>query len=184
MAKPQELLTVPITLALKPEVLERIQSESRSGDVTKTLAVWAGHFITQYADGGIMLERRHLDHLKELNEGAAITEAPQVVKMVEAFLNREEGQFTVKVQVDPALQPALEQHAREMGWTVQDILTETVNQVMQNSWVFEFPAEDSILPLGRQDHDYFSALTGKGSFTARELRETIEARLKPAEATA
>jgi len=170
-----EPISVPALLTLKAETYQKLAAESKSDPAT-TIRTWAEWFLEQYATGGLMLQPRHMEALQKANGDAPFTEAAQIVRLVEKALGFHDGAFVIRFEIDPSLHVPLEGHAKEMGLTVKEVLTEVANCVLQNGWAFELYPEGGNIPMDATDRREFVRLLGKQTFNSKDVLAMLRKR--------
>lgn len=176
MPKKQESANSPVLLTIPPisvsrETYEFIEKNA-NGNMPEALMKWLAYYLDRQARGGIMLEPEDVQYLTGLRDGKPFRSSREVVRAVESGLNREEGQFTFKGNVDPALHAPLKDQAEAMGCTTRDILENVVNQSLTNSWAYSLVPERQ-LNFTERDFEIISKFIGKGSFFGADLARAI-----------
>ena len=134
--------------------------------------------VSSYAQGGIMIQPSKVAYLTETT-GLPFATQNDVVEMVENAVMRGSaaGDLRVIVDVDPAFAPALEDLAYAQGRTVNEIVKETVDVCLTNSWIAAVMPSGGIIPLLAEQRSALERVMGK-NITSESLVEwvTSEAR--------
>jgi hypothetical protein len=164
------LLTIP-PIQVSQETYNFLEKNAK-GNLSEALVKWGGYFFDRQARGGMMLEPEDAQYLAGLRDGKPFRSSREIVKAVESGLNREEGQYTQTIPVDPALFEPLKEQAQVMGCSVQDILTNLINQAMTNGWAYNFSPERQ-LNFTERDYDVMAKFMGKPFFFGADLVKKI-----------
>jgi hypothetical protein len=164
-------VTINLNLSLTPEVYEYLETNS-GGDVQKSLASWVAYYLTQQSQGGMMLTAVDHAYLAKLRDGKRFAKSVEVVKMIESALKRVDSQYTQHVPIDPAWIGPLQETAEMMGVTVEQLLTDLVNTVVENGWAYEWrPAHQ--IRFTEADFAKLQQFMGKVTFFGSDLIQKL-----------
>lgn len=164
-------VTVNLTLALSKPVYNYVDAFANGGNPSEAIAKWVMYFLTQQANGGLMLEGGDHVAVAEL-AGKRFRSSADLRKAIERGLNRTEGQYEFTVPFDPAFIQPLEEAATSMGWTPQDVITGIVNLVYRNSWAYAWTPEYSVA-MTEDDYAVVSRFLGKKLWFGRDLADKV-----------
>lgn len=166
-------ITVNLTVPIKEDAFAFWQkaAEERGKTVDQMLASAIRYWTDHQARGGIFLEAEDAQYLTRIN-GSPFPSGKAIVRMIEQNLGREEGQYTQKVQIDPALIIPLEERAGQMGWTATELLTDVINLCLVNGWAYDLEPEFTIRLTQEQYRDLGQAL-GKAQFFGADVVEKL-----------
>jgi len=167
MTRKQTDTKAPETLVYSPEI--RLKPEHAAdivnrvaGDLTETQKVGlvATQYLTDIAEGGLLLTNEELHRIAE-STGVEATCGEDLLTVIAEGSGREEGKLKVPIIIDPAYESAYEEVAQSQGRTIQEILQETVDVVMDREWVYE------LIPSNRPEQVLMSPAV------KRELEEIL-----------
>lgn len=164
-------VTVNLTLALSKPVYSYVEASTGGGNPSEAIAKWVMYFLTQQANGGLMLDGSDHVAVAEL-AGSRFRSSGELRKAIERGLRRTDGQYEFTVPFDPAFIQPLEEAALSMGWTPQDVITGIVNLVYRNSWAYAWTPEYSVA-MTEADYEVVAAFVGKKLFFGRDLADKI-----------
>lgn len=142
-------------------------------DPVTAMNEWCLAFLKEIANGGILLGSKDIETM-ERSAGADVSCAKDVVNIVLSAKGKEDGQLTVRVQIDPAWQLAVEENAESQGWTVEEMLTNLVNWCLGNGMGYALtPSQGACIPLDENDYKSLSEFCGKKDFTSKDLLASI-----------
>ena len=126
-------------------------SEADYNNILKTKSDFGkivNFLVSNYAQGGIMVQPSKISYLTELT-GLPIVSQVDIVDVVENSVRRGSaaGDLRVVMDVDPAFAPALEDLAQAQGRTVNEIVKECLEIVLQNSWLYSIELTGGSVPL-------------------------------------
>lgn len=172
-AQQTQATQIQVTVSLNPAALEYAKKNSKENDLSATLGSWMTFWIDQQSRGGIMVSPEDHDYLAELANGKRFTSSRQLASAVAKGLKRDDGQFASVAKVDPALIVPLQDQAAQMGWTVEELITDALNQVLTNSWVASLEP-DFTLRFTAAAMARLKAIVGKEFFFGEELVAALE----------
>lgn len=149
------LAAAPAEATVQSGVVEKLvsvtltESDYQAIQNTKQdFAAVAQYLMEQFARGGAMVPADQITYLSDLTR-IPIYGADDLVEIVEsvAIRNSPDGQLRVTTDIDPAFAPALEELAYAQGRTVKEILTECVQLVLQNQWLYSIQTDGGSIPL-------------------------------------
>jgi hypothetical protein len=131
-------ITIPLQLTLPDAVFKSLQKlAGGKEDPTAEIKGWASWCLKSLAFGGMMLTGEQIQTI-EKTTGEAVKNQDDILRKLQAGVAREDGQHTVKVSLDPALYPHLEETAQVQGRTPDELLTEIVNYAVTQGWMYEW----------------------------------------------
>jgi hypothetical protein len=138
MAK-ESKLTIPMNLDISRESYAKLAAaRNTTGNETMTafaLGAMCGQLIESYANGGLMIRAENVKHLEDATATSIATETA-LVAAVQKKNSREMGKNTVPVNFDDAVFPAIEEHARTVGMTTQEVLDDMAHRMVRDSLAF------------------------------------------------
>lgn len=178
MAKPQTV-TIPLDLEISKDSYNKLVAVKKTQDNSYltgvALAAMCSQFLDAYANGGVLVRP---DNIKKIEEAcdAKVDNDVQIVHQIQKATNRDEGQFATVVKIDPALFPALKEHARTIGWSIEEVLDDIANRVVRDSLAFYVNSEawQPVVYITEQQGVALSKLTGKRHFTGDDIIKLLE----------
>ena len=176
-----KLIDTQITLRLNEDLYETLRSQEkvRVEGMAWYLSKFVNEIITQHFGGALLLTPDHVQRIEQVSN-QQVSSADDVVRIVQRGNNRDDGQFTIRAQIDPAFETPLRDQAAMMGWTVEDLLHEVVNTVLVNSWMYSFVPQGGNIALTTEQAETIRSLTGKKSFSADDIIAALSAQRKAA----
>lgn len=140
----------------------------------------AQYLVEEFARGGAMVPSDKVVYLSDLTN-IPIYGSDDIVEIVEntAKRNSPDGILRVVVDVDSAFAPGLEDLAYAQGRTVSEILHETVNIVLTNSWLYSLSTDGGTIPLAATQRERLESIIGKAPVTSDVLMEWAERASEP-----
>ncbi len=182
MAAPKKNpVQLQVAITIQPQAYEFLEKNAKNGDVSATLASWAGYWLENQARGGILMEPSDHDYLAEMNGGKRFKDSRSLVRAIEKGMNRNEGQHTFTINVDPAHFPALKENADAGGLTVEESLDGIVQMIFSNGWVYDFsPKNGRAIPFTAEMVESTKQLCEKKSIDSSDIAGLIaEGRFLP-----
>lgn len=177
-----EKLNIPINIRLDQDFYDKLQERTgvSADGLNSMLSNAANQLVDTYYSGGIVLR---VDDVRRIEKvlGKPVSSAEEVVRAVQKGAGREDGQYTVKFQLDPAYEQPLKDHAEMLGWPVVDVVKEVVETVLTNGWCHSFQPTGGHLDLTDEQAAKIRRLTGKQSFGADDVIEAMSRRAPRAE---
>jgi hypothetical protein len=118
---------------------ERLQVQTGKTDPTPNIITWVKYFLQQHMAGGLLVPAVEVQQV-EKKAGVQITRSKDLCDIALKAKGVEDGQFTFHVRVDPVFWGPLEDTAKQQGVTVEYLLTDVCNGVLENSWAYSWPA--------------------------------------------
>jgi len=173
-AKPSTTTTMQIAVTLTQGALNFLKANAKDGDYAGTLAGWAGFWLDEQSRGGLMLDPQSHDHLSSLNDGKRFRDSRALVRAVERGLQREEGQHTFKINIDPAEFPVLREQAEQQGLTVEESISGMVQYIVSTGMLFDYsPRNGRNIPFTAEMIDAVKGLCGKFAFDSTDVAGLI-----------
>jgi hypothetical protein len=180
MAKQPETVAFNLPLEIPKSDFEKLVEVSKS-DAISTLKSWVPWWVSNQLGGGIMLQPSHVDHLNRLRDGQPFREATEIVKYVEKALNREDGQYTFQVPVDPAIMPSVDERAKQCGVEPKDLIQRAITIALTHPDLMGIAASmPDTMVFEPEDLVEMRQLMGKGAFYGKEVLAELK-RLKALE---
>jgi hypothetical protein len=155
---------------------ERLQVQAGKTDITPILATWVRYFIQQQLGGGVLVSGNSVRQIEKIL-GTQVTGEKSIVDAIGKTKGVEDGQFAFHVRVDPIFWGPLEDTAKQQGVTVEYLLTDVCNGVLENSWAYSWPAGRKTNHVA-DDWKTLCEFTGKehpfGADVAAKAREVME----------
>lgn len=163
---------ITVNLDLPETDLDKI-SQTNGKDPVMAVNDLCRYFVREYLNGGVIVPSKSLLAI-ETSTGAKVGSAEDIVKCVQAARGREDGQYTLKAQIDPAWIEPIEDNARISGWTAEELLQNALNWVLGNGWLYTFsPANGACVPLEADDYKTVAEFVGKKAFSSKDLVSAI-----------
>ena len=168
MAKPTVQLDVPLVVRLREATVSKLTEKCGGSSPVPAMESAATQFFDHMANGGFVLSPQEIDTI-EKHYGKPINSTRDIIKATEAKAGLEDGLPTFKFSVDPGYLPPLEQRAREMGTTVEDLMRMVVEQAFYQQWIYGVVARGIQVTFSPEEAEFFRAQTGKQGFTAEDI---------------
>lgn len=171
-----------LTITLNNNTYDKIAEDQRTqGDdaaTTATMSRAASRFFEDRANGAILISAPNMKRLD-----AAVGEVSndtQLVEKVEKAMGREDGLHTMRVAIEPAMWPALEEFARVQGRSPEDILSDTAHKIIMDSLAFYLNQQtwEPVIYLTEKEAVKLEKKLGKRRFTGADILKLIEAQEK------
>ena len=120
MAKQNTVMTTA-NISLTESDVFAIKKVAKGGDTVAAISSLASDLVHKYAEGGLMLEKRHLDDIESAT-GSQIGSPRSLVDEVKKARNFSSDGLVAQATVDPGYLLPLEEVAKANGNTVQDHL--------------------------------------------------------------
>jgi hypothetical protein len=180
----QEIISTPILLQIPRKAYEAVAKTIKdNGDGAKfqALAQW---FLNEFAAGGMMLKASNVAYIESIAPGKANSDT-DIVSLIEAYAKRENGQYTFKSQVDPALIEPAKSAAFAQGCTLEDFISDALNTMLTNGWLYSFQPSGELRFTAPQMKQ-LEGLVGKSGLTGQDLCDFLftrpnEMKVAPAE---
>lgn len=181
MARSKNPVQLQVSVTLNPQAMEFLEVNCKNGDVNATLSGWCGYFMERQARGGIFLEPEDHDGLAELNGGKRFKDSRSLTRVVMKGLQRDEGAFSFRVNVDPAHVQPLQEQAALSAMSVEELINGAINMLMTNGWLWDFSPENGRhIPFTKEMLKACEELCGKHSIDSSDIAGLIaEDRLMP-----
>lgn len=177
MAKP-ETISVPLNIKLQKDAYEKLcadmQAKNPGTDASAGLSSHCNYFLLTYADGGFMLRPSDLRQLK-VSTGREFASPAEIVKAVQMGENRDDGLHSVRVNIDPSFIEPLTDMAKQVGWTVQEFITDAVNTMMTNGWLYELTPGTGPLFFSDSARASLDKIMGRKAYTGADVLAKIKA---------
>lgn len=167
-----------VVLTLNPEITEAAYGVLKQ--YPDKINGFAKMLLEAYAGGGIMLTGIDLQAI-EKTAGVKITDSSTVISSIQKSASREDGQFTVKAQIDPSFWPNITDMATQQGTTVPALLEDAINTMLSNSWLYSWiPA----MQTNWSDKELYAlkGIIGKDRPTAADIISALRSTRKVAQA--
>lgn len=180
MAAKKNDVQLQVPVVLSPGSFEFLEKNAK-GDVIATLAGWTRHWMDQQSRGGLMLAPEDHDTVAEYMGGKRFSSSRQLAAAVAKGLNRDEGQHSFQVNVDPAYYPAFKENAKAAGLTEEESMDGIVQYIMSNGMIYDFsPADGRSIPFTGDMIESCKALCEKHKVDSSDIAGLIaENRLLP-----
>lgn len=181
MAKAASNTVISVQVQLTPKAFEFLSENAKNGDISGLVTQWCTYYLDRQARGGLLLEPEDHDYLAGLNDGKRFRDSRSLVRGVEKGMNREEGQHTFKINVDPAHFPALKENADMQSLTVEEALDGIVQMIFASGWIYNFdPRSGRSIPFTPEMLESCKALCEKNKIDSSDIAGLIaEDRLLP-----
>lgn len=157
MAKPNQI-NIPLVVSLSDsdhKTLSQIDP-----DVQKIVEKACNYYMSAYAQGALVIEPAHAERIQRVVKTGELSSL-MVTKLIEASKGVEDGQNIFKVPIDPALMAPIQEIADSQNVTVQALITDSINVMMNNGWLYMAVPEGRSLHLTTQQLEELAKLTGK-----------------------
>lgn len=175
MSKKEEVI-INTQIRVTEDAYEKLRSISGREDPSTHISSWCRWFLESHANGGLMLTAQDV-HTIEENSDVVVRNAKSIVDAVLMSASREDGQFTVKFQIEPAFHETIQQNAEDRGMTVEDLLREMTNFMVISGMYYNWLPDGMTIPISDIERAQLESLIGKKSFTAQDVIKAIEGKL-------
>jgi hypothetical protein len=177
MSNKNETLTIPLEIQLKrgdyETLTEKIPDEKRKN----TLSHYTNTFLSNYANGGILLKAPDVDYLEKV-AGFPINEPRQIAELVEKAAMRKGGAHTFEITIDPAFISMLEEQAVWKGWTLQEVVTDLVAQAFDSGMIYNTLPGRQMAAFAPSERDEIAVLTGNNNFNGEDIVKLLRSYTK------
>lgn len=174
MAKSEDIL---LSIQVPVSAQDMAYLETNAGNKTpgEKLAAYTSWFIKRQARGGVMIEPQDMDYIASLNEGKRFETSRDVVKAIESAIKRPDGEYSYPIVIPQELKASVEDQAKFNNCTVDQLLQEMGEQVLVNSWIYEFtPAMGKLVPLDEASLLTARRVLGKFNFGGGDVAAALE----------
>lgn len=175
MARPKKVI-LNLSLELNERDYESLKS-SAGENPDAQITAWCRWLLTEHAQGGMLVPNKVISEI-ESSTDVKLTEPRQLVDLVQKAEKRDDGQFSVTVNLDPAYINHLTEQAQMSSMTPEQFLNELVGHVLDAGWIYEWSPEGGRIALTSEDRTAIEELVGK-NFTGEQvvayLRDHAEA---------
>jgi hypothetical protein len=167
----QELISTPILLKIPKDAYDAVANTIKdNGDGAKfqALAQW---FINEFAAGGMMIKAANVSYINGLVPGKANSDT-DIVKLIQAYAKRQDGQYTFNVPLDPAIVEPSKDAAFAQGCTLEEFIKMGLNVMLTNGWLYSFKPEGE-LRFTEPQMKLLEGLVGKSALFGSDLIEYL-----------
>lgn len=171
---PQETkVSTPLTISLPESTYNAVIASIPVGTAAdKGLTSRCEWFLRMYAAGGFMMQPSDLQRLK--NEiGMEATLPAQIVKALLAKGGKKEGQHVFEITIDPIYIEPLEAIAKEQGWSMDDLITDAIDTIMSNGWLYEISPKAAPFFVSPTERAELDEIMGKQVYRGGEVLAKI-----------
>jgi hypothetical protein len=177
MAGKDNKLTLPVELTISKDAYEKIAAVKKTdgGNLALALSIMCAQFLDQFANGGIMVKPENLKKIEEA-VGSPVANDTDLLEVIQKSAGREEGQYTIKVNVEPALWPAIAEHAQVIGMTPEEVMTDMAMRMIRDSLAFYVNNQtyEPVVYLTEKDGRKLEKLLGKKKFSGADILSLIK----------
>ena len=174
-AKGKVLLNIPVELPAA--TYDQIKAFAKVEDPAPKIQAWVKWFLGQYASGGLMLSSAELKQV-ERHTGIELATGRQVVDVILKGAGMEDGQHTYRIQLDPAFITPAEETAKSQGVTMQHLVEDAINTMLENGWLYTFVPEGGVARFSRSDWSVIQKATNKQNPTGADIAALFVAAAK------
>lgn len=171
LTEQQDVISTPILLQIPRKAYEAVaQTIKDNGDGAKfqALAQW---FFNEFAAGGMMLKAANVQYIDTLVPGKANSDT-DIVKLIQAYAKRKDGQYTFTIPLDPALVEPSKDAAYAQGCSLEEFIKMGLNVMLTNGWLYSFKPEGELRFTERQMKQ-LENLVGKSALMGSDLIEHL-----------
>jgi hypothetical protein len=162
---------VPIEVTLRQQTFEKLSASVQDVPVADALSSQVQQFLENRADGALVLKPEHIAKIEEVT-GKKIKNAQDVVTAALVPAGQDESGSIIKVHIDPTWMGPLAERAKEMGLTVDYLLSDLIQLGLESNWAYGLDASYKP-PVYLPNYGIVEELTGKLRPTGAEVEQAI-----------
>ena len=167
--------TIQLEFQINQADYDRIVDAS-GGDSVVAFKGLAEFFYHSYANGGLMLRPNDLARMSK-SAGRPIRTAVEVSELVEKGASVKDGKNVFQLALDPSVLPVFEETAKTMGWTMDQLMQDCVNQIVDQGWLYVMSPGNKLIQLSDVDRQWLEGYLGTPNFygadVVKKLREFV-----------
>ncbi len=176
MAAKDNKLTLPVELTISKDAYNKISAVKKTdgGNLALALSIMCAQFLESFAGGGLMVKPETMKRIED-SVGSSVSNDAELLEIIEKSAGREEGQYTIKVNVEPALWPAICEHCNVIGMTPQEAMSDMGMRMIRDSLAFYVSNQEyaPVIYLEEKDGRKLEKLLGKKNFTGKDIMALI-----------
>jgi hypothetical protein len=161
-------------LQFSKSAIEAIRKQDGREDPGPVLASLATYYLNHHGSGALLLTGQQVAQL-EKTTGKEFSTGDEVVKAIQHAEKRDDGNYTVSAQIDPAYYDNLRQVAEWRSSTIDDVLQDCLNTCLNNSWLESWEGKGGAIQLTAEDRAALEEIIGKKSFFGRDIVKALKA---------
>ena len=173
-------VNIPITVSLREPTVKAFQEQNIDIPLSDWMAVRARQWFENFRDGGLMLSPDQVSKIQEVAE-KPIANGNDVVAAVGKTRGVADGQRTFLLTIDPAFVGPYQERAKEMGRTVEELISDMWAMALDGSWAMSLEAS-YLPPVFFPNFRLIQTLTGKSRPTGAEIEKAISELVQVAKA--
>ena len=167
--------TIQLEFQLNCADYDKIVSAA-GGDAVVAFKGLAEFFYHNYANGGLMLRPNDLARMsKSVNR--PVRTAVEVTELVEKGASVKDGKNIFPLTLDPSALSVFEDTAKTMGWTMEELFQDCVNQIVDQGWLYTMAPGNLMLQISPSDRIFLEGVLGKvnfyGSDVVKKMKEIL-----------
>jgi hypothetical protein len=131
----------------------------------------AAYLLTHYAQGGLMLKAEEMANLQTITKTKIVNSA-SITALVERALERRDGGCRVEATIDDSLMEPIRELANAMGLTVNAFVTDALNTMLTNGWLYAITPTGGTIYLTKEQHDLLKGKLGE-HYTSDRILEAL-----------
>jgi hypothetical protein len=173
----KEKLTVPVELSISKESYDKISALKKSeGSQSIALAIniMCSQFLNAYANGGVLVKPENMEKVEKAL--GKINSDLDLVEAVQKSRGLEDGLHTLKVSIDPALWPALEEFSKTISLTPEQVMDDIAHRIVRDSFAYYINTQqwEPVIYLTEAQGRKLEKLLGKRKFTGADILALVE----------
>lgn len=178
MAKEQNI-TLPLQVTVSESTYKDLQKMADTEHALPKIQGWATWYLRQLAAGGLTLTSEQMQAI-EKTTGEEIKTADDIIRKLQAAVGRDDGQYTVKVGLDPVYYPNLEETARIQGRTPDELMSEVIHYAIEQQWVYGWAPSGGSVPFSEAGISRLKRYFDKRQITEADILGLIDGKTQAA----
>jgi len=163
--------TLGIDVSISQNQIDRLTAAvPEEMSVVAKLSGIATGLLRELADGGVLLDcatsRQILDLIGTLD---------QLVPTLEKVGKVRQGGIVAEWRLDPVWLPAIEEIGKVQGRSVQEVVQDAMDYVMEQGWLYQIPAELPKVRFDPEDLKAVAEIIGIENPTGTDIAEWVKA---------
>jgi len=164
--------TIQLEFQLNQSDYDKIVSAA-GGDSVVAFRGLGEFFYHNYANGGLMLRPNDLARMSK-SVGRPVRTAVEVTELVEKGASVKDGKNVFPLSLDPSALAVFEDTAKTMGWTMEQLFQDCVDQIVDQGWLYSMAPGNLLLQIQASDRKFLEDLLGTVNFYGADLVKKLK----------
>ncbi len=172
--KEEKQVTYAIEVSVSTGHLDKMMKSSYGGkheSIAAMLSSAATVLIRDLASGGMMLDPDSVARIDKV--AGQHSNGPELARAVENAFAQDAGRMVVKWYIDPTYYGSLEENARIRGCTVQEMVQDGMNWVMEQGWLWDLDSNLESIRFTKEGMRELKTLLDRTNISSADILEAL-----------